>query len=328
MITLEGRSFGPGNPMFVAEISCNHMGEYEHAEALIRAAQEAGADAVKFQAFTPDQMAPPDGPKLIDGPWKGWTLHELYERAQTPLEWLPRLFTLARSLDLIPFASVFHPDMVEALEELDPACYKIASGEAGWPELLKAVDATGKQIIFSDGCTPWRDVIGTLSGNPVVLRCVAEYPAHASKYSFRDLSETIFHWGLSDHSMAPVTWITAAALGASMIEAHLMLPDTNPLDYRHSLLPLPLKGHVRVARQAAQMAFGDPYQRKQPEFARRMLWAKRLDRGHVVTPEDMVCLRSPDGIDPYEAGACSGSKLNREVRQWEPVDMSVMRKGG
>lgn len=319
MIELEGRTFGPGNPMFVAEISCNHMGEYELAEALVHAAKETGADAVKFQAFEPWHMAPENGPRLSSGPWQGRTLFELYQEAQTPTAWLKPLFELARSLDLIPFASVFHPDMVPVLEELEPACYKIASAEAGWRELIEAADATGKQLIISDGGVVELYTLGGFDSIPVILRCVPEYPAHCSGYSFEDIAYETAPWGLSDHSMAPVTWITAAALGASVIEAHLMLPDTKPLDYRHSLLPLIFKGHIRVAKQAAEMAYGDPPKREPIEFARRMLWARDMDAGDVVSLDDMVCLRAPAGLQPNEAEAAVGRTMKRRIAKGTPV---------
>lgn len=322
MIELEGRRFGPGNPMFVCEISSSHMGKYELAEQLIREAKTAGADAVKFQAFEPWHMAPKNGPRLTTGPWEGRTLYELYEEAYTPTEWLAGLFRLARDVGLIPFASVFHPEMIEVLEELEPAAYKIASAEGEWWHLILTAEDTGKVVMVSDGNSVLEPHCAWSS---IPMACVSDYPAHCSNYSFthyagdHEFEHEGRHWGLSDHSMAPVTWIAAAALGASVIEAHLMLPESRPLDYRHSLLPLPFAGHIRVAKQAAEMAYGEPTDREPIEFARRMLWVKGFPEGHVVGIDDMVCLRSPDGIAPSEADGMVGETLTRGVSKWQPV---------
>jgi len=51
------RFIGPGQPTFiVAEISCNHRQNYAEAVKLVEAAAKAGADAVKFQTYTPDTI--------------------------------------------------------------------------------------------------------------------------------------------------------------------------------------------------------------------------------------------------------------------------------
>lgn len=313
-----GKLFGPGAPMIVAEISCNHMGDYDLATQLVQAAKRAGADAVKFQAYGPSDMTAPldSGPYVLTSrPWKGRPLWELYDEAQTPLRWLPSLYEEARRLDLIPFCSVFSPATIPVLEELGSEVYKIASAEAGWAELVDAAHATGKWVFVSDGVT--RDI--ARSPTTVVLRCVAEYPAHTSKYALRDMDGE-YLWGLSDHSMAPVTWITAAALGASVIEAHIMLSDTpvRPLDAGHSLNPVRFQGMARVARIAAEMACRHPVPPDPPEFARRWVWAKDLPKGTRVTRDHVTALRCAQGL-PVNEQPPVGSILDRDVSQWEPV---------
>src|SRR5215475_13408657 len=110
-------------PYIVAEISGNHAGKFENAIALITAAKSAGADAVKLQCYTPDDMTINCTKKdfvLQDGPWKGRTLYELYAKAHTPREWFGELFAYARSVGIEIFSSVFSQEGVDFLEQFNP----------------------------------------------------------------------------------------------------------------------------------------------------------------------------------------------------------------
>ena len=65
------------NPYIVAEISCNHRGVLDEALRLIEHAKWAGADAVKFQCWSPTRMCVDKSYVIPDGTWKGRKLYEL-----------------------------------------------------------------------------------------------------------------------------------------------------------------------------------------------------------------------------------------------------------
>jgi N-acetylneuraminate synthase len=94
--------------LFVAEISAIHLGSLSRAHELIVAAKQSGANAVKFQTYTPDTMTLDDASFSVSGNhelWGGRTLYGLYAEAMTPWEWHEELFAHCRELDLVPFAS-------------------------------------------------------------------------------------------------------------------------------------------------------------------------------------------------------------------------------
>src|SRR6185436_9341431 len=146
------RRVGSGSPCFiVAEVSCNHLQKIDKARDIIKAAAEAGVDAVKLQTYTPDTITMNSDKEYFlvggdDNPdsWKKKSLYDLYGLAYTPWEWHKELKELAESFGLIFFSSPFDETAVDFLEELGVPLYKIASYEMTHIPLLRKVAATGK----------------------------------------------------------------------------------------------------------------------------------------------------------------------------------------
>lgn len=230
--------------MIVAEIGGNHRGSYGRAKHLIEAARAAGADAVKFQCFTPEQMADA-GTVIKDGPWKGRELLDLYHEIHTPREWFPTLFDFSRKAGLIPFSSVFHPDDVDFLETLNCPIYKISSFELTDHALILSAARTNKQLIISTGMASQNEIgeARFYAGySPILLKCVSAYPSAVSDANLAAMVEMrrVFNVdvGLSDHSLSNIPPVVAATLGALVIEKHLILDrqDGGP-DAHFSLEP-------------------------------------------------------------------------------------------
>lgn len=221
-------------PLIVAEIGANHLGSLKRAERLVIAARKAGADAVKFQCFTPEQMADP-GVMIESGPWQGRELLDLYRETHTPREWFPALFATAREHELIPFASVFHPDDVDFLETLACSMYKISSFEMLDLPLIERVAATSSNIVISTGMATQEEIAAALRvirdydalAECTLLKCTSAYPATCADANLLTLADMVRSFacdiGLSDHTMGHSCAVAATVLGASMIEKHLIL---------------------------------------------------------------------------------------------------------
>jgi sialic acid synthase SpsE len=134
----------------VAEISGNHGGDLENALRLIRAAANAGADAVKFQCFEPERLAARRATRAdVLALAGGIPLIDLYRKIHTPKEWFPRLAWQAKHRGLQWFSSVFDPADVAFLETLNCPRYKISAFEMLDWDIIKAVRETGKPIVMS-----------------------------------------------------------------------------------------------------------------------------------------------------------------------------------
>jgi N-acetylneuraminate synthase len=163
-IRIANRQIGEGHLVYiVAEISANHHQDFEQAVELVKAAKQAGADAVKLQTYTPDTITIPCDKEhfRIGGGtlWDGRNLYDLYRDAYTPWEWQPKLNTIARELGLHLFSTAFDHTAVDFLEQMDVPVHKIASFEIVDLPLIEKMAKTGKPLILSTGIASLPEIV-------------------------------------------------------------------------------------------------------------------------------------------------------------------------
>ena len=271
-IKIGSRTLGKGHPCFIiAEVSCNHLGQYEKAEELVRAAGEAGADAIKLQTYTADTMTIDCDNEYfrvnVDGnpdSWQGMTLYKLYEEAYTPWDWQPKLKALANEYGMELFSTAFDQTAVDFLEqELDPPCYKIASYELTDDTLLEAVAKTGRPIIISNGYATLEELehaheVLTSNGakDVVVLYCVTEYADsptsdNVNLSTMADIEKRFnVVAGFSDNNGGIDLPIMSVLAGGHAIEKHLIIDKNDPShDQRFSIVPDELKEMIEEIRR-------------------------------------------------------------------------------
>lgn len=305
----------------IAELSCNHGGEKRAAMQLVREAKLCGADGVKFQYYRPEDltMECDEGPFVMQsGPWKGRDLWSLYQETHTPKEWFPELFEYARNLGLTVACSVYTPEDAEVVSRMGVRILKIASAEARWLELLDACVMHGTTVLVSDGAG---ELPTPLPGCVTPMVCVAEYPAPQNAFGFRDLPYR--SWGLSDHSMSRFVWMTAAALGAEFIEAHLKLaggprtPDSSFSLTGHEFAQL-----AHEARTVADIAGRRRAPSRGLEFERRWVARRMIKEGATIRREDVAAVRCSAGITVDKN--ILGCTADRAIYRCEPITMEVL----
>src|SRR5947209_18890668 len=118
VLRINSRSVGPGHPTYViADLSANHNQDFDRAVRIVRAAKDAGADAIKLQTYTPDTItirSDRECFRIRGGTlWDGRSLYDLYADAFTPWEWQPKLKEVADALGLSRVSTCFDPRSAE-----------------------------------------------------------------------------------------------------------------------------------------------------------------------------------------------------------------------
>lgn len=345
-IQIGSRKIGAGHPAYlVAEMSGNHNGDIERAAALIHAAAEAGADAVKLQTYTPDTLTmASDGPDFVvpgDGPWAGRTLYDLYREAHTPYEWHPRLFAEARAAGVTVFSTPFDDTAVELLESLDAPAYKIASFELVDDMLLRHVASTGKPVIASTGMASLEEIAHALSvlrgagaHDVLLLRCTSAYPAPDDEMQLASIgalaAATGCPVGLSDHSLGTTAGVVAVALGACMIEKHMTLSRADGgVDAAFSIEPDEFEHLVTEVRRVEAMVGSGGFGKGSVEegnavFRRSLYVVADMEEGEPFTAANLRSIRPGYGLAPQHLRFVLGRRATREIKRGTRLSWDVV----
>ena len=343
--SIAGRPIGPGtSPYVIAELSGNHNGDLGRALALVDAAAQTGADAVKLQTYTADTITiDVDRPefRIKGGLWDRQHLHELYQQASTPWDWHPALIDRATRQGLHCFSSPFDPTAVDFLAGLNVPAYKIASFELVDTPLIAKAASVGKPLIMSTGIANYAEIEDAIraarSGGAdgiALLHCISAYPARPEEMrlgTIEALSRAFgLPIGLSDHTLGSAVTVAAIALGACIIEKHLTLArsDGGP-DAEFSLEPAEFKQLVADIRMA-HAALGPPqYDRAgvggaNAQFRRSLYVVADVAAGTVLTETHVRSIRPGHGLPPKHLPAVLGKVASRNLIRGEPFDWSMV----
>lgn len=331
--------------LLVAEISANHNRSLERAEALVRAAAAAGADAVKLQTYTADTLTIPCANEhfRIQGTlWEGRTLYDLYQEAHTPWEWHPRLIGLANELGMACFSTPFDATAVDFLESLKVPCHKVASFELVDLPLLRKVAATGKPVILSTGMSSLAEIdeaVRTLRANGtselVLLKCTSAYPAPEEEINLRTIPHLAEAFncpaGLSDHTLGSAVAVAAVALGARVIEKHFTLAraDGGP-DGAFSLEPEEFKRMAREIRSVEKALGRVSYARSAKEeasavFRRSLFVVRDMRAGEEFTEANVRSIRPGNGLHTRHLADVLGKRCGRDVPAGTPLAWELLQ---
>jgi pseudaminic acid synthase len=329
------------DPLFIAEISANHLGDFERAKELVHAAINSGASAVKFQTYTAQTMTLDvdieEFKISADHPlWGGRKLFELYQEAHTPWAWHEELFTICRNSNVIPFSSPFDSTAVDFLEGINAPMYKIASMETGDHPLIRRVAETGKPLIISTGATQLDEIdeiveVVEKTGNKdlTLLVCTSSYPSDPADAHLRRIKTLRSRYnvkvGLSDHTLGIGVSIAAIALGATAIEKHLTLRRSDGgADGAFSLEPQEFEMLVNEGKSAAIALGNSEWSMQNSEMEsrrlRRSLYVVQdVLAGDFISQDNVRAIRPGGGCSPKFLQDMLGKRFKSDLLAGTPM---------
>jgi pseudaminic acid synthase len=349
------RKIGQGQPCFIiAEMSGNHNQNYNKAVDIIKAAAEAGADAIKLQTYTPDTISVNCNNKYFqvggnDNPdvWEGKTMYELYKTAYTPWEWQKDLKKVAEDLGLAFFSMSVDETGIDFLESIDVSFYKVGSYELIHLPLLKRIGKTGKPVIMSVGYGSEEEIkeaIYTLrtSGTRdiALLHCVTAYAKSTEIQdlhlrNFKDMQDRFgVVSGFSENAGGIDGVIMAVLAGASLVEKHLIIDrkEGGP-DATFSVEPKEFSQMVkeirRVEKALGSVNYGpvNEKERYNSDWCRPSIFVvKDIKKGENFSSENIRVIRPGNGMKPKYYEKIIGKKAIKDIEFGTPLTKELIKK--
>lgn len=341
------RYIGDGEPVFIiAEMSANHLQNYDLAVRIMREAKKAGADAIKLQTQKPESITikcDNDYFKIKGGtPWDGKTLFELYKETFTPWEWQPELKAIAEEEGLIFFSTPFDKEAVDFLDEIGSPIQKIASFEITDVGLIKHAAEKQKPIFISTGVAEISDIQEAVdicrevgNDNIVLLKCTSSYPAPLEEVNLRtmvNMRETFnVVVGLSDHTLGISVPIAAVALGAKVVEKHFTIDrGLGGPDASFSLEPKEFSEMVKAIRET-EKALGrvdyhlpNSVKEKGRRFSRSLFVVKDIKAGELFDEDNIRAIRPGFGLHPRYLKDILGKRARYDLKKGTPLSWNLI----
>lgn len=328
-IQIGDRPVGPGEPVFIiAEIGINHDGALERAHALVDAAADSGADAVKFQTVDADASYVPGNPS-----------YEVFSGKNFDIGQYKELCVHCRERGIFFFTTPGDTPSLDLCGSLDLPALKISSGlMSNLPFILSATEL-GVPMIISTGMAYLWEVLRIAErledhgfSDMALLHCTSIYPAPDDTLNLNVIKSLQaflpYPVGYSNHSLSNVACTSAVALGACILEVHCTLDRKRPgADHHISFEPAAFRSMVGDVRRCEAM-LGERWKRPDPaevegrtRIRRGIVARTDIEKGQIIR-EDMVGLmRALDdpGLPAYLYHVIVGKRTMRAVRKHEPI---------
>ena len=326
----------------IAEAGVNHNGDIALAKQLVEAANECGADAVKFQTFKSEKLVTAIAPQAdyqAAHTGKVESQFQMLKRLELDPAAHRELADYCQQRSIIFLSTPFHAEASDLLDQLEVPAFKLGSGEVTNLPLLAHVAAKGRPMILSTGMSCLGEVeqaVRTIEahGNPdlALLHCVSNYPALPIDVNLRAMRTMAQAFGrpvgYSDHIRSNAVAFAAVALGARIIEKHLTLDRTmSGPDHKASLEPAEFSELVTGIREV-EAALGNGIkhpaacEQKIAEVARKSVVASRdLSTGAILDQKNMTIMRPGTGIPPKDLFYLIGRRLAKPLKKGDLITL-------
>lgn len=348
-LVIDGRRINDDSDCYVvAEIGHNHQGKLATALEMLKAARECGADAAKFQKRDNRSLYTR---ALYNQPYDnensfGKTYGEHREALEFGAKEYRELKQYANEIGITLFATAFDFKSADFLMEFDVPAFKIASGDLKNTPLLEYVARFHKPMIVSTGGGTMDDVqraydtIMPINRQLCLMQTTCSYPCTFEELNLKAITTYRERFpdiviGLSAHDSGIAMALVASILGARVIEKHFTL--NRAMKGTDQAFSLERPGLSKVVRDLhrARVAMGDGVKRVYPsetgglfKMGKKLVAARDIEAGHVITRRD-VAIKSPnDGLAPYELENVIGKVTLRALSEDETISYKDLADNG
>lgn len=324
------------SPYVIAEIGQAHEGSLGILYSYIDALSQTGVDAVKFQMHIAEAESSMHEPFRVKFSLEDKTRFDYWKRMGFTLQQWKGIKQHCEGLGLDFICSPFSNLAVDWLEEMGVEQYKIGSGEVNNFLILEKIAQTSKPVILSSGMSSYAELdqtVAFLKERKVdfsILQCTTAYPTQPENYGLNLIQELKERYGVpvgfSDHSAKTSTCMAAAALGARLLEFHVVFDrELFGPDSKSSLTIAETKDLVLSVRDIAA-ALSNPIDKNDASdfstlkqiFEKSLAVNKELPKNYILTFDDLEAKKPRGyGLDARHFQEVIGKKLNKALKQWD-----------
>ena len=331
--------------LIIAEIAQAHDGSLGMVHAYIDALAKTGVDAIKFQTHIAEAESSIHEPFRVKFSKQDATRYEYWKRMEFTLHQWKEIKAHCDEVGLEFMSSPFSNAAVDLLEQVGVERYKIGSGEVNNLVLLEKVASTKKPVIVSSGMSSFQELDETITflkeRNVIfsLLQCTTSYPTSPNQFGFNVIKELKERYsvpiGFSDHSSSIEACIAATALGAEILEFHVVFDkEMFGPDAKSSLTIKETEQLVKAVRNI-ETALVTPINKNDNSkfaglkqiFEKSLAINKDLPAGHIITFSDLETKKPKGyGILANQYETVIGKQLTRSMKQWDFLNESDIKE--
>jgi len=324
--------------VIIAEIGVNHEGSLESAMNLISLAHQSGADAVKFQSYTPEKFISSDDQERMERV-KKFHLNESDHL---------KLISHANNIGISFFSTAVTEDWIPFLNK-NTKVLKIASGDITFEPIIRLAAKTGKTVILSTGGANMQEVrkaidwfkdsskLKNVTDRLILMHCISAYPTPLEEANLNSIKflqdETGLKIGYSNHVKGLYAPILSIALGANLIEVHFTDSRENKTFHDHhlSLVPAELK-ELSMSVFNIKKSLGT-YNKFCSRIEKNNLLALRkgviaaydIRKGKIIEKPDLMYARPSNNIDSGKISTLIGKKLTCDIKSGQSINFKMVK---
>lgn len=323
--------------MIIAEIAQAHDGSVGILHSYIDAVATTGVNAIKFQTHIAEAESSELEPFRKKFSYIDKTRYDYWKRMELPFDHWKELKDHCEKVGLEFISSPFSCAAVDLLEELEVKRYKVGSGEITNHLLLDKIAATGKPVILSSGMSYMDELdnavkIFTQKNIEVsVLQCTTAYPTEPGSWGLDIIKALKRRYnipiGFSDHSGDIFAGLAATALGAELVEFHVVFdkrmfgPDAKAsieIDDAKKLVEGIKQIRSSLNNSYCKDGKADSLKDLKRIFGKSLAINKDLQQGHIITVEDLEAKKPAEcGIAANEYKKVIGSVIGCDMKRWD-----------